>query len=133
MVVEGEQVAAVCAKRVGLADEPQRPACVRSEDDSVFVWRGVEEVQDVGPRPFDEARHRLGGRVGRVRVTVDAFAEQLEVVAQLALGVEAAAGVVEVDVPELVEAAVLAGAEPVEHARFSVGGVGVLKQGLLGL
>jgi len=62
-----------------------------------------------------------------VRVAVDLAAHQRQVVANLTLGVEAAAGVVEVDVPLRVQARVLAGAQTVEFLRGRKLGVRVEK------
>ena len=55
--------------------------------------------------------------VRRVRVAENVLAEKLLVIAQLALGIQAAAGVIQVDVLASVEAGVLAAAQVVERGK----------------
>ena len=108
------------AERVRLADQLERAARVRGEDRDVLVGRGVEELEHGRAGPLDQLGHRGRGRVGRVRVAEDARPQQLEVLAQLRVGVQAAAGVVEIDVAARVEAGELAAAQLVEDRGVGV-------------
>ena len=114
VVVEGEQEAVAGVERIGLADETQRAGRVRREDRDVLVPGGAEELEYRLARLLDELRHRRRRRVERVRVAEDVASQQIEVLGELRLGVEAGTGVVEIDVAARVKAGKLAAAELVE-------------------
>ena len=118
VVVEGEQEAVAGVERVRLADEPQRAGGVRGEDRDVLVGRGVEELEHGRAGALDELGARRRGRVDGVRVAEHAALEQPHVLAQLRLGVEPAAGVVEVHVAAAVKAREVAAAQLVQHGRL---------------
>jgi uncharacterized protein len=81
-----------------------RPLVIRGKDRNVFVRRGAEELEHRCARSLDQLGHRRGRRAQRVRVAKDALAQELEVLVEHRVGVEAGAGVVEVDVAACVEA-----------------------------
>ncbi len=123
VVVEQGQVPALGHERIRLADEPQSTRRVRREDAGVLALGSVEVAQHGSARPLHE--HGRGRRRGidGVRVAVDRLAQDAQVLGELRFRVQAAAGVVEVDVAARVEAPVLGGAELVEHRRLAEGGV----------
>ena len=109
-------------ERVRLAHELQRVGGVGGEDDAVLLGRRVEEAEHARARALDELGGERGRRVGRVRVAEDAAAHELHVMAHLRVGVHAAAGVVQVHVPVLVEPEVLGRPQHVELRRVGVAG-----------
>ena len=91
------------------------PVAFGREDAGVLALGGVEVAQHGGARPLHEhGRGRRGG-IDRVRVAEDGLAQQAQVLVELRLRVQAAAGVVEVDVAARVEAPVLGCAQLVER------------------
>ena len=120
MVVGGEQEATAGFERVRLADELEGAGRIRGEDDAVLV-RGVEVAQHRRARSVEQRGCRRRGRVDGVWVAEHRRPEQLEVVGELRLGVEAATGVVEVDLPLGVQASVLRRPEPVETGGVELG------------
>lgn len=123
VVVEGEQEVAAGAEWIRLANQFERAAGVRREDSDVFPRRGVEAVQNLPTRPLVQFRHRARGRVGGVRVAEHAGTQDCHVLAQLSVGVQAAAGVVEVHMPASVEPAVFSSAQRVQSGSGGVGGI----------
>ena len=64
------------AERIRFADELQRLARVRREDDDVFVGIGVEEPEHRQPGPVDERRRQGRRGIGRVRVAEQVIAQE---------------------------------------------------------
>ena len=79
-----------------------------------------EEVEHGRARLLDELGHRRRRRVLRVRVAEDVAPQQFDVLGQLRLGVEAAAGVVEIDLPPF-EAGEVVAAQPLEGRSAAAG------------
>ena len=127
VVVHGEQEASTGRKGVRLPHVLQRGGRVLREDRRVLPFR-VEPPEHRPPRLLDEAGHPRRGQAGGVRVAEDVAVEEAGVRADLRLGVKAAAGVIEIDMPLLVEAPVLRRPQLVEDA--GVGVVGKLAQEL---
>ena len=117
VVVDRQQEAVAGVERVGLADQAQRAGRVGREDRDVLVRRRAEEGEHGRPGLLGERRARRRGRVDRVRVPEHAALEQPEVLTQLGVGVQAAARVVEVDVPGRVEAPVVGLPQRVEQVE----------------
>ena len=115
VVVGRQDEPAPVGERERLADELRRSAGVRGEDDRVLVGRGADEGQDRRPGAVGKIRGGPRRRVLGVGVAQDPVSEQREMLADLRLGVEARAGVVDVDLAGAVEAAVLAGPKRREH------------------
>jgi hypothetical protein len=90
VVVGGEDEPAPLGERKGLADELQRTAGVRREDDRVLVPRSVDECQDRRAGAVGQLRRRRRRRVLRVGIAQDAVAQQRQVLPDLRIGVEAA-------------------------------------------
>ena len=111
------------AERVGLPDQPARAGGVRGEDRRVLLRRRVEVREHRVPGPLDQLGRGGGGRVLRVRVPEAPAADPLGMRGQLRLGRQARAGVVEVDVPALVEVGVLGRPQPVQQRRAPVAGI----------
>ena len=130
VVVERRQEAVLRPERVGLADEPQGAGGVGGEDAGVLVLGRVEPAQDRVARLLDE--HRRGRRRGvhGVRVAVDRVAQHLLVRLELGGRVEAAAGVVEIDVAGDVEASVVGRAKLVDDGGLAEGRIGFQEGGL---
>ena len=129
VVVEGEQEAIAGAERVGLADEPQRAGRVGREDRDVLLRGGFEELEHARSGALQHLGARSRGWVDRVRVAEHVLAQQRHVLDQLRLGVQPAAGVVEVDVAASVQAREVAAAELVEHGRVVVARMVASKRG----
>ena len=115
VVVEGQQEPVIPPERVCLADEPQRSGRVRREHDDVLLRRRAKELVHGGTRLLDQFRHRRRRQVGRVRVAEDLAPKHLHVLLELRLGIEAGAGVVEVDMPARVEPRELRAAQLAEQ------------------
>ena len=130
VVVEGEQEPVSGVERVRLADQPQRAGRVRGEDRDVLLGRGVEELQHGRASALDELGARRRGRVDGVRVAEHAALEQPHVLAQLRLGIESAAGVVEVHVAAAVKPREIAAAQLIEYGGFRVTGMAAAKRRL---
>src|SRR6266545_6564683 len=107
-------------ERVGLADQSQRPGRVWGEDREVLVGRGAEEPKYDLAGPLNQLGHRRRGRVDRVRVPEHVRAKQLEVLAELPVGIKAGARVVEIDVAAGVEPREVAAAQLVEDGGVVV-------------
>jgi len=127
VVVEGEQVAAALRERVGLAHQLERVAGIGCEDRRVLARRRVEVLQHVLAGLFDQVSHRLRGRVVRVRVAEDVARQQRQVAAQLALRVQAAARVIQVDLAGFFQARVVARPQRVERTCGRVARTGAQK------
>jgi len=104
VIVEGEQKAVSRPERIRLTDQTQPPGRVRGEDRHVLVRRRAEELEHRCAGPLDEFGHRRRRRVQRVRVAENVLPQQVEMLAELRVGVEARTGVVEIDVSAGVEA-----------------------------
>ena len=129
VVVGGQEEGAAPGERIRLPDELERTTGVGGENDRVLVRRGVEEVQDGAPRTVGELRGGAGRGVVRVRVPEDPGAKQLLVLVELRLGVEAATGVVEVDLVLRIESCVLARPQGFDGIGVP-GGIGGRRHGL---
>jgi len=103
VVVGREQERGVARKRIGLTYEFERPCSVGREDAEV-VLGGVEEVEHLGPRFLHEFGRHRGSRVDRVGIAMHAGQQAAHVADDLGRTVEATSGVVEVDLPLLIEA-----------------------------
>ena len=103
VVVEGQQEPVAGMERIRLADQPQRAGRVRGEDRHVLIRRRIEELQHRRAGALGELGARRRGRVDRVRVAEHAALQQPHVLAQLRLGEQPAAGVVEVHVAAAVK------------------------------
>ena len=114
VIIEGQQVVVAGTEGIRLADQLERAGRVRREDDHVLVGGGVEVAQDVLARLLDTLGHRHRGQVLRVRVAKDAAGEHGDVLAHLRLGVDAPAGIIQVDLPLLIEPRVLGRAQRVQ-------------------
>ena len=111
---QGEHAAA--AERVRLGDELEGGRRVRGEDARVLARIRAEEREHRGPGAVDAVRRRPRGVAARVRVAEDAATEVGDVPGELRRGVQAAAGVVDVDAAAVVEPSVLAAAQVGERA-----------------
>jgi hypothetical protein len=130
VVVARREEPALRPERVRLADEPQRARGVRREDADVLPRGSVEPAQHGGAGPVHERGRRRRGRVDGVRVAVDAVPHDPQMLLELRLCVEAAAGVVEIDVAAGVEASVLRAAKLVEDRGSAEGRMRVAEHGL---
>ena len=81
-------------------------------------------MQNVFARVFDQLRGGKRGGVGGVRVAEDMLGEKFVMASQLRIGIQPAAGVIEVDMPAQVEAGVVGGAQVVDDLCGGVGGIG---------
>src|SRR5438128_971502 len=124
-------------ERVGLSDEPQSAGRVRGEDRHVLLERGAEELEHFLACPLGELGHRRRGRVERVRVAEHVRSQQLGMLAELRVRVDAGAGVIEVDVAARLEAGEVAATQLVEYGgggvpwmRAQKGRLGCLRQAL---
>ncbi len=115
VVVERQREAAARCEGIRLADELQCRRRVLREDDGVDVGRRVQELEDQAPRLLDERRGRNRAQAARMRVAEHAAGQQVGVLADLRLGVQTAAGVVEIDMPVAIEPAVVAFAQLVDR------------------
>lgn len=130
VIVEGEEVTAALAEGVGFAHQFEGAAGIGGEDDDVLGGVGMEEAQDGFAGAIDAPGGGCRGGVGGMRVAENAGAQHLVLGVDLALGVESAAGVVEVDLPGEVKAGVIAGAQVVQGPGGLVGRV-MGKEGLI--
>lgn len=80
-----------------------------------------------GTRPFDQLRRVRRTRIRGVRIAEHVLAEQLRVLPDLRVGVEAATCVVEIRLPLRFQAAVPRHAQLIESARGGIGRVAVEK------
>ena len=69
----------------------------------------------------------------RVRVAEDVVAEQVKVLAELSLGIQPAAGVIQVDLAGGIQPRVFAGAQVIQRCCVGVGRMGAQKTGLDGV
>ena len=74
-------------------------------------------------RMLDMVGHRERGQVLRVWIAKDAASEQGQMLAQLRLGVDATAGIIQVGVPQLVQPRILGGAPGVQRGSGGLGWV----------
>jgi hypothetical protein len=124
VVVERQQEAIAGTERIRLADQPQRTRRIGREDRHVLVRRGVEELQHGGTGTLAQLRARRRRRVDRVRIAEHLALQQPDVLVQLRGGEQPPAGVVEIHMAAVVEAAEVAGAQLVEPRRRGVLGMG---------
>ena len=113
VVVGRHQQARTLCEGERFANQLQRARGIRREDRRVLV-AGIEVLQHRGPRALDAPRHLARTGAGRVRVAEDVVVQHLAVRTHLRRGMQAAAGVVEIDLPLGVEPAVLAGPQRIE-------------------
>jgi hypothetical protein len=85
---------------------------------------------DVAVAELEAPRHRSRRRVERVRVAEDVLPQELEVLAELRVGVQARAGVVEIDLTGRVEARELGVPQLVEHGALLVARMCAPERGL---
>ena len=116
VVVEGQQQLVAGLERIRFADQLQGMAGVGGEHHRVLVRRRVEETQDVGAAALDPFAREHRRRVDRVRVAEDVAREIVGVPADHRDRIEAAAGVVQIDLPLLVEPPELGRAHGVDAA-----------------
>ena len=91
-----------------------------------------KNAQDGGPCALDQLGAHRRRRVDRVRVAEHGALEQLDVLAQLRGGEQAAAGVVQVGVAAVVQACEVRATQLVERGRLGVSGVGAQERSLRG-
>jgi hypothetical protein len=113
VVVGGQQKPATRRQRVGLADQLERARGVEREDRRV-VTSAAKIVENRGTRLLDPARGLRRARVDRMRVAEHLLGQHRRMLLHLTGGIQAAAGVVQVDLILTVEPAVLRGAQVVE-------------------
>ncbi len=120
VVIKGQQVVGTRFERIGFSHQFERPAGIQAEDDGVLGRIRIEELQDGLAGAFDQACGGLRSRVGGMRVAEDVFGQQLLVSAQLRLGIQPAAGVIQVDLAEPVKAGIVPLAQFIQVVGFIV-------------
>ena len=115
VIVKGQQKVIAGLERVGFANQLERLARIGGEDNRVLVGIRREEPEHASAAPLECVRARARCRTERVRIAEHVRHQQIGVPPNLRLGVEAAAGVVDVDLVETIEARELAGSQIVER------------------
>jgi hypothetical protein len=123
VVVEGQQVVPA-GERIRLAHQLERPAGVGRENAQVLFGVGVEELEHVLARVLHQFGGSHGGGIAGVRVAEHMLAEHLEMLADLGIRIQAAAGVIEVDLLGQVEPGIVRFAQVIERLGGRVAGVG---------
>src|SRR2546423_14239760 len=114
VVIEEQQELTTGSKGIGLTEQPERVAGIGCEDNCVFVGGSAKKLEHKSTRLFDQCGRGSRGWIEGVWVAKDVVAQQFHMFTELALGVKATTGIVEVDMPMLVQATVFCGAQFVE-------------------
>src|SRR5713226_4639413 len=114
VVIEEEQVLPSRLEGIGLAQQLERVGGIGGEDDGVFARIGMKKLEYNGAGSFVQSGRGAGGRTERVRIAKHAAAQQFKVLAELALGVQPASGVVQVDMVQFVQASIFSGPQFVQ-------------------
>ena len=124
VIVERQQKMIALAEGVGFSDQLERGRGVRREDRGVLPRRGVEIVENRAPGLFHQPGHGSRRRVAGMRIAEKTAFEKLDMLADLARGVESAAGVVQIRVVFGVEVGIVARAQAVKSPCLLVLGIG---------
>ena len=120
VVVDRQQELRTGAERVGLPHVLQRAGRIRREHRRVVVWRRVEPREHRVARLLDELGHPKRRGAGGVRIAEDVLVQDRRVSQDLRLGVKAAAGIVEIRLPLVVQPPVLLDAQRVDGVSGGV-------------
>ena len=81
----------------------------------------MKKSEHKGTRMLDQCGRCSRGWIERVWVAKDVVAQEFHMLTELAFGIESASGIVEIDMPLFVQAAVLSGTQFVQQGCFLKG------------